>query len=96
MVALGCSCVTPFVGTLGSLEPIDWRLIETHCPDMLRVAVSIKAGRVAPSPMEFSGRFGGLGVGVNFSHVIRNAGPRVGRPIHGFDSDCGLPRWKNE
>ena len=57
---------------------------------MLRVAVSIKAGRVAPSPMEFSGGFGGLGVGVNFSHVIRNAGPRVGRPIHVFDStaDC--------
>ena len=29
-------------------EPIKWDIIETHLPDMLRVAVSIKAGRVAP------------------------------------------------
>ena len=28
---------------------IDWALIETHLPDMLRVAMSIKAGRITPS-----------------------------------------------
>ena len=28
---------------------IDWRLIETHLPDMLRVAVSIREGKIAPS-----------------------------------------------
>jgi TnpA family transposase len=28
---------------------IDWGLIERHFPDMLRVAVSIKAGRITPS-----------------------------------------------
>ena len=32
-------------------EPIKWDIIETHLPDMLRVAVSIKAGRVAPSTL---------------------------------------------
>ncbi len=32
-------------------ESIDWQLIETHLPDMLRVAVSIKAGRIAPSTL---------------------------------------------
>ncbi|WP_148715761.1 Tn3 family transposase [Chitinolyticbacter meiyuanensis] len=30
-------------------EPIDWKLIETHLPDMLRVAVSIKVGKITPS-----------------------------------------------
>lgn len=30
-------------------EPIDWRLIETHVPDLLRVALSIKAGKITPS-----------------------------------------------
>ena len=30
-------------------EPIKWEIIRTHLPDMLRVAVSIKAGRIAPS-----------------------------------------------
>ena len=30
-------------------DSIDWRLIETHLPDMLRVALSIKAGRITPS-----------------------------------------------
>ena len=28
---------------------IDWSLIERHFPDMLRVAISIKAGRMTPS-----------------------------------------------
>lgn len=28
---------------------IDWALIERHFPDMLRVAISIKAGRMTPS-----------------------------------------------
>ena len=28
---------------------IDWKLIETHLPDMLRVVLSIKAGRITPS-----------------------------------------------
>jgi TnpA family transposase len=30
-------------------ETINWRLIETHLPDMLRIALSIKAGRITPS-----------------------------------------------
>ena len=30
-------------------ETINWKLIETHVPDMLRVALSIKAGKIAPS-----------------------------------------------
>lgn len=30
-------------------EVIDWKLIETHLPDMLRVAVSIKLGKISAS-----------------------------------------------
>lgn len=30
-------------------ESIDWHLIETHLPDMLRVAVSIKLGKISAS-----------------------------------------------
>lgn len=30
-------------------DSIDWGLIERHYPDMLRVAISIKAGRITPS-----------------------------------------------
>ena len=30
-------------------DAIDWDLIQTHLPDMLRVALSIKAGRLMPS-----------------------------------------------
>jgi hypothetical protein len=30
-------------------DSIDWQLIETHLPDMLRVVLSIKAGRITPS-----------------------------------------------
>ena len=30
-------------------EPINWKLIETHLPDMLRVALSVKAGKITPS-----------------------------------------------
>jgi TnpA family transposase len=30
-------------------EPIEWSLIETHLPDMIRVALSIKAGKITPS-----------------------------------------------
>lgn len=30
-------------------DTIDWHLIETHLPDMLRVVLSIKAGRITPS-----------------------------------------------
>lgn len=30
-------------------ESINWRLIETHLPDMLRIALSIKAGQLTPS-----------------------------------------------
>src|SRR3546814_17027448 len=30
-------------------EAINWELIERHYPDMLRVAISIKAGRITPS-----------------------------------------------
>jgi TnpA family transposase len=30
-------------------DTIDWDLIETHLPDMFRVALSIKAGRITPS-----------------------------------------------
>ena len=30
-------------------ESINWRLIETHIPDMLRIALSIKAGQLTPS-----------------------------------------------
>lgn len=37
------------IDELFSASPIDWELIETHLPDMLRVAMSIKAGRITPS-----------------------------------------------
>lgn len=30
-------------------ETINWSLIETHLPDMLRIALSIKAGKITPS-----------------------------------------------
>lgn len=30
-------------------EPINWKLIETHLPAMLRIAVSIKTGKISPS-----------------------------------------------
>ncbi len=30
-------------------DVIDWHLIKTHLPDMLRVGVSIRAGRITPS-----------------------------------------------
>lgn len=30
-------------------EAIDWKLIETHYADMLRIAISIKAGKITPS-----------------------------------------------
>ena len=32
-------------------ESIDWSLISTHLPDMLRVALSIKAGKITPSAL---------------------------------------------
>lgn len=32
-------------------DTIDWDLIQTHLPDMLRVALSIKAGRITPSTL---------------------------------------------
>jgi TnpA family transposase len=32
-------------------DTIDWTLIETHLPDMLRVALSIKAGKITPSTL---------------------------------------------
>ena len=32
-------------------DPIDWTLIETHLPDLLRVVLSIKAGRITPSTL---------------------------------------------
>lgn len=32
-------------------ESIDWEVIETHLPDMLRVALSIKAGRITASTL---------------------------------------------
>lgn len=30
-------------------EAVNWELIETHLPDMLRIALSIKAGKITPS-----------------------------------------------
>lgn len=30
-------------------ESINWRVIETHIPDMLRIVLSIKAGKITPS-----------------------------------------------
>lgn len=32
-------------------DTIDWQLIETHLPDLLRVVLSIKAGRITPSTL---------------------------------------------
>jgi TnpA family transposase len=32
-------------------DNIDWQLIETHLPDMLRIALSIKAGKITPSTL---------------------------------------------
>lgn len=37
------------VNELFSKDNIDWELIARHLPDMLQVALSIKAGRIAPS-----------------------------------------------
>lgn len=37
------------IDSLFSNEQIDWKLIETMLPDMLRVALSVKAGRITPS-----------------------------------------------
>jgi hypothetical protein len=43
-------CVSP-ASHIDSLftENVDWNLIETHLPDMLRVVLSIKAGRISAS-----------------------------------------------
>ena len=30
-------------------DPINWKLIQTHLPDMLRIALSVKAGKLTPS-----------------------------------------------
>ncbi len=30
-------------------ESINWKIIDTHLPDMLRIALSIKAGKITPS-----------------------------------------------
>src|SRR5699024_4739127 len=30
-------------------DEVDWELIETHYPDMLRVAMSVQAGKITPS-----------------------------------------------
>jgi TnpA family transposase len=35
--------------SLFAAEEIDWKLIETMLPDMLRVALSVKAGKITPS-----------------------------------------------
>jgi TnpA family transposase len=32
-------------------DTIDWKLIQTHLPDMLRVILSIKAGRITASTL---------------------------------------------
>ena len=37
------------IGDLFTKDNIDWALIARHLPDMLQVALSIKAGRIAPS-----------------------------------------------
>lgn len=37
------------IGELFTKENINWELIARHLPDMLQVALSIKAGRIAPS-----------------------------------------------
>ncbi|MBX9688223.1 MAG: Tn3 family transposase [Candidatus Obscuribacterales bacterium] len=37
------------IGALFSSEPIDWNLIEKMLPDMLRVALSVKTGKITPS-----------------------------------------------
>ena len=37
------------IGELFTKDNIDWALIARHLPDMLQVALSIKAGRIAPS-----------------------------------------------
>ena len=37
------------IDELFTATPIDWDLIEAHLPDMLRVVLSIKAGRLLPS-----------------------------------------------
>ena len=37
------------IDELFTTNPIDWELIEAHLPDMLRVVLSIRAGRLLPS-----------------------------------------------
>jgi TnpA family transposase len=37
------------IDSLFAAEHIDWKLIETMLPDMLRVALSVKAGKITPS-----------------------------------------------
>jgi TnpA family transposase len=45
------SCSTTHYSHIDPLfsETVNWKLIETHLPDMLRVALSIKAGKIAAS-----------------------------------------------
>ena len=44
----GTEAPTPNLDTLFS-DSVDWDLIETHLPDMLRVVLSIKAGKISAS-----------------------------------------------
>jgi TnpA family transposase len=37
------------INELFTKDPVNWKLIEQHLPDMLQVAQSIKAGRISPS-----------------------------------------------
>ena len=39
------------IDTLFSEDTVDWKLIETHLPDMLRVALSIQAGKMTASTL---------------------------------------------
>ena len=50
---------------------IDWPLIEAHLPDMLRVVLSIRAGRLLPSACEDLARIVAVVHRVLLCHLLR-------------------------
>jgi TnpA family transposase len=62
-------------------DPINWGLIATHMPDMFRLAMSIKAGRVTPSTI-----CGVSGRTVGRTGSVRRSGNLGGRSAPGFCS----------
>ena len=56
-------------------DPIDWELMETHVPDLLRVVLSIKAGRIASTLLRKLGTASRRTACLCVSRVGRLCGP---------------------